>query len=408
MKLIASILSVFIVTFSYGQQLIPIQFDTTLYEQELIVSGIGEYGTTSIQNYFSNRLLFGGYLSTYLKDGALENHKEINRLGVDINCEAEYRNMKMNLFGSEKWGLLVKGGSFAFGSALYSKDAFNLAFNGNSSFDGAAADFSSMNAYFMSFQKIGLGIIDKKTKSSIALNVFNVSNFFRLGIRDGVLTESEDGSVVSLDLNGQMSTSLGKEFNKGMGVGLDIDYRIPFVTARNKKAALQFVAKNLGIVSFRNGIENTYIDSTYEFNGFQINQLYGDQSVFQSEADWMDTLGVQKSISKRYQFLPGFMQVGKIVSDNSAEKWQTFFGVRLYPSLAFNPFLYFGVNCKIKEDFENGAQLSYGGSSNFRVGYYLNYKVRSWTLGIATQDVYGTFFKAGYGKSLLIRLRCRF
>lgn len=407
MKLGLFIATYFSVYVCVAQQLLPIQYDTTLYTHEIIVNGMGDFGSTSLRNDLTTKLLYGGQITSHIKDHSFSSHGDINRIGEELNAEIEYRNMNVNAFKNESLGFVIKGGYYSVGSAVYSKDLFGFAFYGNTNYLGEVSDFSGSRAGYIDFQKIGFGCIDKKTKSSITFNLYNVSNLYHASFNKAEVTQNSDGTSITLDLLGGITMTQGNSFSKGLGAGFDLDYRIPMEWRGDKKAIIQFTAKNIGLIHYYTRLKSYSVDSLYEYDGLTINQLYGDNSIFNDDFSWMDTLNVQEISRKANVLLPGYFQIGKIVDDNQQSKWQSFFGIRLYPTLAYNPLLYGGAHFKIKDWLEAGTQLSYGGFSDFRVGVYSNIRYKKWTIGIASQDIYGTISKNGFGQSLLFRMRCK-
>ena len=391
----------------FSQQIIPIQYDTTRYSQEFILSGTAEIGSTSLRNEFTSKLILGGEITNQIKQSSFSKHIKENRVGIDVNSEIEYRNMKVNLFKNNKIGFLIKGGYYAIGSANYSKDLFDLTFNGNSLNNGKIANFSGTSLSFFNFQKIGFGCINKITKSNFSLNYYNVSNYYSGEIQKGELSQNEDGTSVSLTLNGKERQTVGNDFVKGIGVGIDLDYRFNLLLNKEQKSTFQFIAKNIGIVNFTKELKGYNVDSKYTFEGFKLDQLYGDNTIFRDSLSILDTLNIQTTLEKKVVLLPGFLQFGKIVNENFKGKWQSFYGIRLYPTLAYNPMLYIGAHFSPSAKIELGSQLSVGGFSRVRMGFYSNFKISIWSVGIATQDLYGVLSKKGYGNSFLIRVRCK-
>jgi len=392
---------------SFSQQFLPIQYDSSATYNELIVSGNVELSSTSIQNQLFRKLIYGGEISSDQINTSLSKHLPMNRLGVDLNSEVEFRNFKANVFKNSRWGYLIKGGYYAIGGVNYSKDIFGLVFNGNQNYLGTKIDISGSHFSFSSFQKIGFGIIDKKSKSSISLNYINASDNQGAFIQKGTMDLNEDGTLLKLDAKGSYRSTQGSNFNKGIGVGLDIDYRFMIIRNGVKNSTFQFIAKNIGIVNYSSGLQTYQMDSTLTFEGFKLNQLYGDQSIFKDSVSYVDSLHIQESIENKVLFLPVFFQFGKIINEDYSSKWNYFYGIRLYPTLAFTPMIYLGGQWKPNSKVEIGSQASVGGFSRFRMGLYSNFNLSNWAIGIGSQDIIGMISNKGYGQSLLIRLRCK-
>lgn len=391
----------------FSQQLLPIQHDTNTYSEEFFLHGIADYGSTSLENDLTKKFFYGGNITEEIKDNSFDRHKGINRIGVDVSGELEYRNYKVNLFKQENWGFTIKAGYYNYVSMLYSKDLFGMTFYGNEKYLGENINFSGSRFSAMSFQKIGFGWVDKKTKSSISLNLYSVSNYAEGTLRDGQLFQSESGDSVSLTFDGTFETSIGSNFLKGYGIGIDFDFRIPVVLRKEQVSFIQFTAKNIGVTYLNSPVKQYAADTIFTYDGLTFDQLYGESNIFDDNFSVLDTLGIHSKIGKKVRFLPGFMQVGKIVDEMNPARVQSFFGIRMYPSIAFVPMIYAGAQFKIAKWLDMGTNLSYGGYSNFKFGLYSQVKYKSLGLGIGTEDVFGIISSSGRGQSIIVRLRVK-
>lgn len=390
-----------------AQQLLPIQHDTNTYSHEFIINGIADYGSTSVENNLTKKFIYGGHISEEIKDKSFSKHKGINRIGADITGEFEYRNLKANLFKKENWGFIIKAGAYNYLSTVYGKDVFGMAFYGNENYLGENINLSGTRFSAMSFQKIGFGWIDKKTKSNISLNLYNVSRYSEGWMQDGQLFQSESADSVSLTFDGSFEYSTGRNFNKGYGIGLDLDFRIPVVLRKETISYIQFTAKNIGFTYLNTPVKRYFADTIIAYDGLTFDQLYGESTIFDEEFSILDSLGIDSKTGKKVQFLPGFLQVGKIIDEINPARVQSFFGIRMYPSIAYVPMIYAGVHVKTTKWLDLGANISYGGYSDLRFGFYSQIKFKALHLGIATEDLYGMISKYGYGQSLIVRLRVK-
>lgn len=389
----------------FGQQLLPVQHDTTIYAHEFILNGVFEYGASSINNDFSQKLLFGGHITSEIKDNSFAEHKGINRFGFDASAEAEYRNLKVNLFGKSDWGFTVKGGYYNYFSSIYSKDLFGLTFYGNEQYLGENINFSGSRFSTMAFQKVGFGIIDKKSKSNISLNGYTISNYAEGTVRDGILFQSIEGDSLSLTLDGELEYTSENTFVKGFGVGVDLDIRIPVIIRNEKISYIQFLAKNIGVAHISSNVTRYSVDSVYTYDGLTFDQIYGESNIFDDKFSLLDTLGIDSASVTTTRFLPGFLQVGKIVDEMSDTRLQGFFGVRLYPSIGYAPMVYAGLQIRTAKWLDLGLNASYGGYSAFKAGFYAQFKLKNFGMGISTENLYGLFSKNAKGESFVLRLR---
>ena len=112
---------------SNAQSLLPVYQDTIPNKKELILTGIGAYGSNGILNEMSNKLLFGGIITDQMKQDAFQKHwdnPQLNKVGLDVQGEFEFRNTTATLFKNEKWGFGLKAGYYMNASALYQQDLF--------------------------------------------------------------------------------------------------------------------------------------------------------------------------------------------------------------------------------------------------------------------------------------------
>lgn len=407
MKFVLTFIVTLVGSLSFGQYILPIQHDTNSYDHEIIAYGIGEYSSSSIQNEMGKMLLFGGHITDEIKNNSFDKHRGINRFGLDASAEMEYRNLKANLF-KEKWGFVVKAGYFNYMSVLYSNDIFGLTFFGNEKYLGDNVDFAGSRFQAMSFQKIGFGMIDKHSKSNVSLNFYAISNYAELILREGQLFQSEEGDSLSLTLDGNIDYTSESSFIKGYGGGIDLDFRIPVVLRNEKVSYVQFLAKNLGVAKMTSTVTRYQADTTFTYDGLTFDQLYGDANIFTDDFSILDTMGIDSISITKYKVLPGFIQAGKIVDDLNPARVQSFFGVRIYPSITYAPLIYAGAQFKTTKWLDLGANLSYGGFAGFRAGMYGSLKLKNFSLGISSEDIVGFVSKKAKGQSLIVRLRCKF
>lgn len=389
-----------------AQQLLPIQHDTNHIEQEFILNGVFDYSATSIRNDLSRKLLFGGFITNEIKDRSFDTHSGINRFGGDVSSEFEYRNYKTDLFGTGKYGFSVKAGYYNYLSVLYSKDLFGLTFYGNERYLGQEADLSGSRFTAMFFQKIGFGIIDKSSRSSLSLNYYSISNYSEALLSGGYLYQNEGGDTLNLTIDGVLDQSKGAGYFKGHGVGVDADIRFPVSFRKDKISYIQFLAKNIGVARLSEPVQRYSADTTFSYTGFAFDQFYGDNSVTEN-IDVLDTLGFDSLTVTKYRFLPGFVQVGKIIDDMDSARFQGYYGLRMYTALSYAPMIYAGVQVRAAKWLDVGLNAGYGGFTHFRMGLYLQFDIKGFSAGLASEDFYGIISSNGRGASIVGRLRYR-
>ena len=93
-----------------SQSMLPLVQDTNVNQlgHEISISGVGDYQSTSIGKDITRAFFNGGLIDESMKTTSSSRHDEINRFGIDINSEIEYRNHNINLFKDSLKGLLLK------------------------------------------------------------------------------------------------------------------------------------------------------------------------------------------------------------------------------------------------------------------------------------------------------------
>lgn len=361
--------------------------------------------SSAIRNEFTSILVKGGTLTDEIKGRSLDKHKGINRLGREFTGELFFADYKLTPFKGKKYGIMAEAGYQSLLAGVYSKDAFQLAFYGNASYVGDSADFSGSSFQYLDFQNFGLGLINKRSKSWISLNLVNIQNYFEAEIRDGSFYLAADSTQASLSMDAWSRNTYSGNFSQGLGVAVNFCINFEVDWRKQSKAYFQFKMKNLGIAKIRS-VQNYSVDSTWAFGGFQMGDLLQDEQQSFDEVSWLDTLGVRTDTTKQVIALPAMLQFGKILHTGSGQPTQSFFGIKIYPRLNYVPKIYFGIDHRISEEMYVGASCSYGGFGLFRAGAYLRIQHKKYDFGIGTEDIWGLISKNAFGQMAGINFRC--
>ena len=404
MKSIILVIVLLIQLNAFGQHFLPIQHDTTkANHQEFSLTGIADISGTSIGTDIASKFLIGGEITNEMKDKSLARHGKINRFGADLNAEFEYRNYKVNLFKKENLGFIIKGGIYSFNQLLYSKDLFQFAMYGNQAFVGNTANFSGSKFQSLTYHKIGFGIVDKTTKSSISLNFIGLNSSTSANLNTLEIYQNTDLDTLQLTYNGDLSLNNNRTFIKGLGFGIDFDYRIKGNSFKGNPVYFQVIGRNLGMVFSTSKNDYYSSNSQVQFTGFSYNDIANGGSIIDDNLAILDSLGVKKEAKNQLYLLPSLLQISKLVDLNSNKKIQEFYGARMYLSKVSIPLVFAGLNYKPISFLNIGASVSYGGFSKFKGGAYLSFNQKKLNIGVVSENL---FSKTGV--SYLIRLQCAF
>lgn len=406
MRVVILFLSISLLVFKTNAQLFMDQYDTLIHRTVIDLYGVGDYSATSVQRGISGTFLRGGLISGEMIDQSYDKHGAVNRIGFEASAEISYTNFTNRILKSKPWGFRVAAGYYNFAGLVYSKDLFGLAFYGNDRFIGDTLSFSGSNLTSMSFQKIGFGLVHERTKSSISMNIYNISQSASAQLRDGRFHQTADSSLIILSMDASIEATQSKQFNQGIGLGFDIQYFMEIDWMKDRTAFIQFSVKNLGVSYLYEKQASYRMDTTLSYDGFTFDELTSGQSWTSDSTDILDSLGLKKTDKQRYAMLPGYLQIAKVISAHNEKPLQSFFGVRMYPTMIYSPYVFAGIDYKATPWIHLGAIMGYGGFSKFRPGVYLELKKGIFSGALATENVWGLLSKNAYGESLILRLTC--
>jgi hypothetical protein len=233
--------------FVSSQSILPVFYDTVPHEGKLEVFGGAFYHTSSIQNRLGDKFVFGGHISEEDKDASYEKMEDFNTLGGDISNHITFygKDTLSVKYPDLSWKVSFET-STVFG-AEFNKDVFSLLMYGNQYFanKNATANLNRTYGFYFSGTKLGVGVYNRKTKSSFALNAVIVNNYWKLAMDRGSFKTKSNGDDVFALANGEVGFT-GADFYNGMGVSFDFNHYIPIRTEGLMSGFVQVSARNFG------------------------------------------------------------------------------------------------------------------------------------------------------------------
>lgn len=397
-----AILFSFTTIIAFAQQTLPVWHDTTVIKRELVWQSSGQIHSSHVGSDISRMILFGGHISDEMKEKSFKtlSNNGLNRTGAVLSSDLIYHDYTINLFKKKEYGLVVLAGYQNYFSTSYRSDVYRLLANGNADMSGII-DLTDTRFFQMSHQKLGFGLLDKKSRSTFAISLINSAGFQNFDIINGVFRQSENKDTTDFILVGNYSGNSLGGFSNGLGAAIDVDMRIP-VTFGKKHVLLQITAQNVGFVRYNRASFQYDIDTNYRYAGFTLNQIQNLGGG--EEFSVTDTLNLVRQSGGKTQWLPGFVQVAKIVDRSSSQTFQSFFGLNVYTQIIYLPQAFAGVHWQANRFFAAGIHGSYGGFGGARIGFYTDALLGQFRVGLSSQDVLGTIANSGYGHSLLFRI----
>lgn len=400
----------YIVSFSFScfilalkaQQILPIGYDSTEIKRELVLSAGVSIQSSHLRSDFIGKIVFGGFVDDEMKANSIKflRNKPLNRTGAIATVDVNYIDYGINMFGKEQFGLVLLAGHQTFAGASYRSDVFRLLSEGNVNAP-ENIDLTDTRFYTLSHQKIGFGLIEKKSRSSFSLSLINSAGFQDFNLSNGVFNQSALQDTTNILLIGNYSANALGGSSNGLGFAIDLDFRLP-IKVRDKDAVIQVLAQNLGMVRYNRASYSYNFDNSYQYTGFTLD---GIQSLIQDETFQIaDTLNLVREKGGATQWLPGLIQVSKIVDRNNEQTFQSFFGVNVYTHIMYLPQIYLGMHWQSNKKYAAGFLGSYGGFGGPRIGMYVDALIGQFRLGISSQDLLGSLTNKGFGNALAVRL----
>lgn len=404
MRTIVGILTTVLFTIPiFGQDLLPVGYDTTHHTSTLTLRGSGFYHSSSLQNELSQKFLFGGIIDNEIKNASREKQDVYNTLGGELETEITYTHNTPLFKDSSNTSWIARvGQSIQFGGG-YTADLFDLAFYGNGDKLDQRMSFTNSSAFYMNSYKAGFGLVNRTTKSSVVFNAVLINDFTKINTGNNTLFTNSSTSSTEFRADILIDQSISSTAFQGMGFSMDFDYFIPIRTEGLLNGFVQITARNLGLAYIHSN-QRTDIFGEYRFDGLtfdNINTVLENQNLID---EIKDSLNFSTSESGKLIAIPGFFQVGKIVDNMSQKDVQLFFGVRAYINRVFRPMAYAGGQYKLNDKFNLGGQISYGGYGDFRGGAYAQYKWQQLFISLGTEDLVGALSRKSFGQSAVLRL----
>ncbi len=405
MKLIYTILLLFVYCFSVGQQLgnsvtktIPLDSNTTFFG----VESEGYYSSSIFNNGTINKFINGGFINDDEKNKSLEKTKRINHIGGEFNTTLLYSNPKNHII--KDWGFYT-GLSYNYNlGTQFTKDVYQLLFFGNKSLMGDTAVLSPSAYYLRDMNSFSFGL-NKKNQLKIGLTLSSFNNNAGAEIAKGLFYTDSTGGELSIDVEGNyfaVDTNRTTTFfsNNAIGIGVDLETVFQFKEGINNPRIIIGV-RNLGVL-IQNNTYQLATKATYKYSGIEVSNLSNISTDLLSPSALQDSIGLQTEVSNTTSLLPFEIYFYQVPTYQ--KRIEVIYGFRYKIQSAYKAFLYAGGNFKFNEKFNASTYISHGGYTNFQWGLSTQLALDKVRLGINSGNMLGFFSDNAYGKSLGISI----
>ncbi len=397
---------------SYSQETEKVFGDTINTGHEIEITSFNYYSST-FNNAFTDKFIKGGEITSEIKDFNQSKLKRLNAFGGEMEQRLHYYNYNVTPIKSQPdLGLMFSFEDVNFISSNISTDLFNTIFYGNSNYLGDTMNFSFSHAQYIHYQKIGFGLVHKKTKSYLKVDFLlgNRLTDYRLG--NTWMYSSPDSDTIKYNLNAESikSDTINSYFDtKGYGFSFDFEHNFIYNDKKERPQVINIKLSNFGVIFWDKQTTQTYVDSSNTFSGFEISQLIQRDST-SGDLYPADTLGIFKRVKSYTGLLPFEISIQKLANRYSNQKIQLTFGLKALISSDYRPYGFIGAYYSPIPSLGISTRLAYGGFGGLRVGLSANYfKNNKFTLNIGTYNLIGFISpKFGFGKSLNLSMNFKF
>ncbi len=369
----------------------------------LQINSMNYYASNRYNNALTDKFLFGGTITTDIKDRALNRLGSLNSLGGQAEQELLFYTPAFSPIGDERYGFMVEISDHHLLSTHMASDLFQTLMYGNAGTLGDTMDFGFTHAQYLHYQKVGIGIYEKSTMSSTRLNYVLGSRAFEGRLSNSWMLSQTD--TISLQLQGagyqtdRFSPYIGLQ---GSGVSVDLNYNFKFETKNGREQILNLQVNNLGFIYWNQSTIDYGVDSLVRYTGFDVQDFMNQPEGAENNYNFQDTLGIERARGNVLKALPIEFSIQKLPMRESDKKLQFIGGFKTLLTSDYFPYFYGGAYYAVSDAFTGSTRLSYGGFGRLQWGLNLNYwagdKAR---ISLGTFDMIGFISKTyGHGRSM--------
>ncbi|MEO9533297.1 MAG: hypothetical protein ABJG68_10190 [Crocinitomicaceae bacterium] len=381
-------------------------FEDTINEDNLIkISSYNTYSSNRLNNEFMDKFLFGGEITTEMKDKASSKMKQLNAIGGEFEQRIDSYTPSINMFKKENLGMKLSFSDNHYFSGNFSTDLFNTAMYGNANYIGDTMKFTFSHAQYMHYQKFGVGFYNESNLSSVQISYVSGSKALEFGLGEAYMVSRTDMDTIDVKANGQgyITDTLNPYWAfQGGGFAIDIDYNFIFEGKVKNRQIINFKVSNLGMIFWNKKTVNYNLAANGTYSGVDISELLNQDSTQDNSINWQDTLNITESVRNKVATLPLELVVQKLPDNGIDAKLQAIFGFKTILVPDYFPYIYAGAYYRPVEQFSLSSRLSYGGFAGIRWGLNVNYWVKDKLyFGAGTFDMIGLISKkVGFGRGV--------
>jgi hypothetical protein len=335
--------------------------------------------SNAITNQFTNAYLNQEFLTTEIKDKSLENMKDENVLGNELNAGIYYSHKTKQCTDTNKTGYFVNVRNRAHLDTKFTKDFFELYFYGNKPFEGTTADIGNFNYRHLFYQQLQLGLMKETIKDdkifgyALSASFLNGQYFLEVKSSDGSLYTYPDGEYIDMNLyleskeSNPARTSFGSSNGLGASADLELHYGI------KNKYTFRFTATDLGFITWDSKSYAFEVDTNYHFEGVEVTNLFDSMSFdLKSEFQFKEGFKKNKRLESFTSTLPARLNLSYERTITPEKIIATIGGDYIFNS-NYIPLVFLSGDYYFSPKTKAGITFQYGGYGGFHGGIHADF-----------------------------------
>ncbi len=358
------------------------QFRNTVYSDWTSGYSVGVHCRYQISsNAIGTNLQFNAYqgnaLSRKQREAASNRSGKLNRVGLDLDYGLYARHLPDSAKGI---GWFVSIAARTHGNGQFPKDLFDLAMFGNAMFAGNTANLSNIKVSFLTYRQYEVGMLKqvKRTNGTwnlgLGASLLMGNRNLELSIDRATLYTQPEGEYIDGAFSGEIrsaSIASGQYFD-ATGLGFSASLNVGY---EGKKFGFTLQADDLGFISWSQHLKHTALDSTFRFEGVEMDLFASDNNLF-SGID-LDTVvsgfATVKEGTRYSTIVPGRMRLEAYYALNDKDL-RLYAGVQYRIAPAYFPYIFVGTSSPLPKGFFIDGRFAYGGFGSWNVGVELRKK----------------------------------
>jgi len=352
------------------------QFTNPIYDDWTSGYAVGAQGRYQISsnaltsNYVWN-IYQGKFLERKLRETVSNKLTDANRVGVDLDFGLFARHIPDSAKGI---GWFVNIADRTHANAKFPKALFNIAMFGNAMYADQTADLSDIKLTFLTYKQYELGLLKQLNKGNgnwnfgVGLSLLTGNRGLSVDITEADLYTQPDGEYLEGQIHGEVNTASlrSAQYFDANGLGVSASLHVDYQT---EKFGIEFEADDLGVIYWTTKLQNIKLDSTFVFEGAEVNLFSSDGNPFSSIN--LDTVisgfATERQNQKFSTTIPGRFRLQGYYNLNT-EKWKLYAGIQYRIASGYFPYVFVGTSSPLPAGFFIDGRFAYGGFGSWNIG----------------------------------------